>query len=271
MPPPSVSPPTPVVEMMPPVVASPKGYAAALRSPQVAPPARPRGLGDRVDPHAAHRRQVDHEGVVRRTEAGHAVRPAAHGDGQVVVGREPDRGHHVAGVGRPDDQRRAAVDHGVVDASRVVVLGILGRDDGPPNRLAQCFESSGVHVQLLVRPAPGGDRGVRARHEAPHPAAGSVVGVVFDASPATSRAHDPDRPLLGPERAPCPARLRTSATGRWLRCEAVHGRASKPRTEAGRRRRGSKSTDRVMRVPGFGAILNGWLTPPAPPRAWPCR
>ena len=38
MPPPRVSPPTPVVEMMPPVVASPNGYAAALRSPQVAPP-----------------------------------------------------------------------------------------------------------------------------------------------------------------------------------------------------------------------------------------
>ena len=38
MPPPRVSPPTPVVEMMPPVVASPNGYAAAFRSPQVAPP-----------------------------------------------------------------------------------------------------------------------------------------------------------------------------------------------------------------------------------------
>ena len=38
MPPPSVSPPTPVVEMMPPVVARPNGYPAAFRSPQVAPP-----------------------------------------------------------------------------------------------------------------------------------------------------------------------------------------------------------------------------------------
>ena len=38
MPPPSVSPPTPVVEMMPPVVARPNGYPAAFMSPQVAPP-----------------------------------------------------------------------------------------------------------------------------------------------------------------------------------------------------------------------------------------
>ena len=38
MPPPSVSPPTPVVEMMPPVVARPNGYVASLKSPQVAPP-----------------------------------------------------------------------------------------------------------------------------------------------------------------------------------------------------------------------------------------
>ena len=38
MPPPSVRPPTPVVEMMPPVVASPNGYVAALKSPHVAPP-----------------------------------------------------------------------------------------------------------------------------------------------------------------------------------------------------------------------------------------
>ncbi len=38
IPPPSVSPATPVVEMMPPVVARPNGWVAALKSPQVAPP-----------------------------------------------------------------------------------------------------------------------------------------------------------------------------------------------------------------------------------------
>jgi len=38
MPPPSVRPATPVVEMMPPVVASPNACVAALKSPQVAPP-----------------------------------------------------------------------------------------------------------------------------------------------------------------------------------------------------------------------------------------
>ena len=38
MPPPSVSPPTPVVEMMPPVVARPWAWVASLNAPQVAPP-----------------------------------------------------------------------------------------------------------------------------------------------------------------------------------------------------------------------------------------
>ncbi len=38
MPPPSVSPPTPVVEMMPPVVARPCGWVASLKAPHVAPP-----------------------------------------------------------------------------------------------------------------------------------------------------------------------------------------------------------------------------------------
>lgn len=38
MPPPSVSPPTPVVEMMPPVVARPNAWVAWLKSPHVAPP-----------------------------------------------------------------------------------------------------------------------------------------------------------------------------------------------------------------------------------------
>ncbi len=46
MPPPRVSPPMPVVEMIPPGAASPKAWVAASKSPQVAPPSA-RAVADR--------------------------------------------------------------------------------------------------------------------------------------------------------------------------------------------------------------------------------
>ena len=115
MPPPRVRPPTPVVEMIPPVVASPNGYVAAFRSPQVAPPETRAVWVERVDPDAAHGREVDHDAPVGGAEARHAVASAPDGDGQVVVGGEADGRHHVPGVDRLDDHVRPLVDHAVAD------------------------------------------------------------------------------------------------------------------------------------------------------------
>ena len=83
MPPLSVRPPTPVSEIRPPGVASPWAWVAAIDvapgGPALDPGTAPLG----IDPHAAHRRQVDHHGRRRRRRdrrrCGHrrGSRPAA--------------------------------------------------------------------------------------------------------------------------------------------------------------------------------------------------
>ena len=108
------------------------------------------GLGQRVHPDAAHGGEVDDQRVVRRAESRHAVRPSPYRDCQVVLGREPHGSHHVTGVGRAHDHRRTAVDHGVVHAARLVVLGVLRGGHGSPNVLAQGRQRIRVHEQILA-------------------------------------------------------------------------------------------------------------------------
>ena len=90
MPPPRVSPPTPVVEMIPPVVARPCAPVASLKPPHVTPPparaVRPVG----VDRDRREAGQVGDQRAVGRAEAGDAVRAAA--DGQVDAGLARDAG-----------------------------------------------------------------------------------------------------------------------------------------------------------------------------------
>ena len=145
MPPPRVRPPTPVVEMMPPVVASPNGYAACVEVSPGRTTGHPRSLGERVDAHAAHGRQVDDHAVVTRAEAGDTVAATAYGDGQGVVGGETDCGHHVAGVDRLHDDGRPLIDHAVADLTSDVVPLVIRGGYGPPDPLAQCGHCSVVH------------------------------------------------------------------------------------------------------------------------------
>ena len=115
MPPPRVSPPTPVCETLPAVVARPCGWAARSSAPSSAPPCTYARRGLRGRPAPAHRRQVDHQAVLGDGEPDHAVPAAAHADLEVEVAGGPDGGHHVADAGAADDQPRPAVDHGVPD------------------------------------------------------------------------------------------------------------------------------------------------------------
>ena len=130
------------------------------------------GLSLRVDADAPHCREVDDQRVVRRTEARHAVGPAAYRDGQVVLGRESYGTHHVAGVGRAHDHGRPAVDHGVVDAARLVVLDVLRGGHGSSNGLTQGRQRIRVHEQLLVSSLSlVADGWARGRHMPPRSAA----------------------------------------------------------------------------------------------------
>jgi len=82
----------------------------------------------RIDQHPVQRRQVGHDGAVAGAEPGDAVPSAP--DGEVaaavtgVVHHRPD----IAGVGAADDDRRMPVDHEVVDAPGILVIGVAGSD-----------------------------------------------------------------------------------------------------------------------------------------------
>ena len=86
------------------------------------------GAGLRVDLDRLHRREVDHDPVVDGAEAAAVVAAAADRQRQVVLGGEADRPGDVVGVRAAGDQRRAAVDHRVVDGARLGVGRVVGTD-----------------------------------------------------------------------------------------------------------------------------------------------
>ena len=123
----------PVVDMMPVGAARPKACEAWSKSPSSCAALHLRDSGTRVDPDAAHRREVDDEAVVAGAQARAVVPAAADGQLDVLLRAEPDRGHHVGHVVAAGDQRGAAIDHAVVDGAGDVVVAVAG----PQQRAAQ--------------------------------------------------------------------------------------------------------------------------------------
>src|SRR5574338_486651 len=120
MPPPSVRPPTPVVEMIPPGAARPK-------------------------------RQVDDQAAIDGAEAGHAVAPATNRQVEAGVAGSTDHGHHVGRIYALDDRAGSAVVHDVVDGAGLVVVGIRGGDDATAHRFGQCLDRVAHGVILRFR------------------------------------------------------------------------------------------------------------------------
>ena len=122
-------PPSPTVPASPNPVARPWAPAAVEYSPAVRPVSAQAVRLRSVDLEAAQGREVEHDPALGGAVAGGAVAAAA--DGQLGPGlaRERDDAGDVGGVGGADDHGRAAVDRAHEDAPRVVVVGVVGRDD----------------------------------------------------------------------------------------------------------------------------------------------
>ena len=127
-PPPSVRPPTPVVEMMPLGMASPCSWVARSSSPSVQPPPTRTVRACGSTSIAVQRGEIDHDAVVARAEARAVVPAAAYGDQQIPLAGEGDDLRDVGSVGAARDQRGVAVDHRVVDGPRVVVVAVARLD-----------------------------------------------------------------------------------------------------------------------------------------------
>jgi hypothetical protein len=109
------------------------------------------GAGLWIDLDVLQQREVDHHAVVDRPEPGAVVSAVANRQWQVLPAREGDRLRDVLGVGAPCDQPGALVEHRVVDPARVVVVGVLGADQPPPEagelparRLYRCRDCAQV-------------------------------------------------------------------------------------------------------------------------------
>ena len=83
----------------------------------------------RIDTDALHHAHVDHQPVVDAAETRSVVTPAADGDTQIVVASKFDRRHNVRGVHAARDQLRIFVDHSVVEAAHIIIVGVRSADD----------------------------------------------------------------------------------------------------------------------------------------------
>ncbi len=120
----------PVLEISPPVVASPKALSLVIEGvPGACRPGHvchPRG---RIDYHAVHRRQVDDHAVVAgELRLRDGVAATAHRRRQLVADGEAQRGQHVGGAGAARDSGWVPVVHAVPYRSRAVVVGVAGAD-----------------------------------------------------------------------------------------------------------------------------------------------
>jgi hypothetical protein len=80
----------------------------------------------RVHCDLAHARQIDHHTVIASAESGEAVPSTTYGCQDSRSRSRPDCGLHVTDVSTAGDQGRAAGHHGVPNASRWLVLRIIG-------------------------------------------------------------------------------------------------------------------------------------------------
>jgi hypothetical protein len=113
------------------------------------------GAGRGIDLDVLHRRQVDHDAIVDGPQPSAVVAAAPDGQRQVVAAGEGDDLGDVAGTGTARDQRRAPVDHRVVDLARLVVVGVVGADQPAlvsrelaPRGLRGC--AYGGHLAVLL-------------------------------------------------------------------------------------------------------------------------
>ena len=103
----------------------------------------------RVDADALHAREVDHQAVVAGAEAGAVVAAAAHGEGQAVLAGEVDGADHIGHIDAAGNQRRALVDHAVVDLARLLVVGVARLDQLAAHTCAEILNGRAVRLCLI--------------------------------------------------------------------------------------------------------------------------
>ena len=129
IPPPSVSPATPVCVTIPGRHREPEGLSLAVELAEQHACLDARGSSLRVDAHALQRREVDHERVVGDGESGEGMPAAPDRHREAALASELDGGDHIGDAGAAHDHRGLPVDRAVPDPAVQVVARIARADD----------------------------------------------------------------------------------------------------------------------------------------------
>ena len=192
-------------------------------------PARGR-CAARVDAHAAHGRQVDHEAVVDEVAVPATLWPPPRmASGRSCSSGEADGRRDVGGVGAARDRGRALVDHAVPDAAGGVVGDVLRGDELPGQPLGERGEAMG---------AGEGGHARRVRSDRPATVPASVPRA--SEPDANIRSHDQRRIALRPPtpRHPGP---QPGHHPRHLARARLRGAARRARDPAGHRGQGRRA------------------------------
>ena len=150
MPPPSVRPPTPVVEMIPngPRARSP-GRVVDVAERERRRERSPSGVsGSTITPRIADRSITRPSSTLPRPAA--VVPPAPDREVEAGLAREAHRGDHVAGVEHRAISRGPLVDHRVVELPRLLVPGWSESSTSPRKRLWSSAVNSSVEVIVAI-------------------------------------------------------------------------------------------------------------------------
>jgi hypothetical protein len=120
-----------------------------VEGPPGGTPLHPGGARGGIDVDPVHRGQVDHQPAVDGAEPRAVVSAAADGDRQPGSPADVERGLRIGNGCAAGDERRASVDHGVVDRPDLVVGRVVRRDDRPAHPVPQLRRLDGGHVLLL--------------------------------------------------------------------------------------------------------------------------
>src|SRR5262249_26280717 len=168
----------------------------------------------RVDPHALHRREVDHEAIIADRRSRHVVAAAAHRHDEVPLAGEPNGGEDIRHPSTAGYQSGPLVDGAVPDLAGDVIAVIAWLQDFSAKELPQAARGARlcdspwpapaiVHRVLLTRFSCATFRAGAARPRGPRGRT-AVVGAIAE-TPGPSPVCRPPR-WCRPE-APRPAKF----------------------------------------------------------------
>ena len=134
------------------------------------------GAAGPIDLDRRHRRGPEQHAVVGRPH--HAMTRRLHGKREVVLAREPDRGHDVGDAASVDDHRRPWVVPALPRHPGAVVAVVARGEHAPRDALPQRRNIGPLEPRHVSHDPPGSQRATQADSESPDISAGGLASVV---------------------------------------------------------------------------------------------